>query len=288
MKKATLSILVFGALVPLLQGQQLPNAGFEVWTNPAKPDAWYTFTSDGFVNLAGRDASDKTEGNASARIQTGSIAGQTTHEVLSLGTAVYAFGAGYTYRPVHFPYRPDTLMFAYKYLSPGTDTATAYIRLSKGKTILAETEIPLMKSSQWAFPSVLLTALYRGTEQPDSLLIQFKSSKVRRSFFGVEGSTLNVDAVHLGYTGNPASAPALEERVKASVMPNPFGNELTFSLGANASATVTVFNALGQDVLQTSFSNSVTLSTAHLLPGIYFYTLKGNNGSLNTGKIIRQ
>jgi len=57
MKKRTLSIMVFGALVPLLQGQQVPNAGFEVWTNPAKPDAWYTFTFDGFVKLAGRDAS---------------------------------------------------------------------------------------------------------------------------------------------------------------------------------------------------------------------------------------
>jgi hypothetical protein len=287
MKKYFFAIWAFLALASVVQGQQVPNAGFEVWTNQAQPDAWYTFSSGGFVNLASKDLSEKVEGIASAKIQTASFSGQTTYEILSLGSAMYQFGIGYTYKPVYFPFRPDTLVFAYKYSSPGVDTATAYIKLMKGNRTLAETEIALTKTSQWTFPSVLLTALYSNADIPDSLLIQFKSSKLRRSFFGVDGSTLHVDAVHLGYVGAPSSASEFSGAVNARVFPSPFSDQLTFAATDNVQTTVSVYDGLGREVLQGAFTNTVTFSTAHLQSGMYIYALKRSDGKLKIGKLVK-
>ncbi len=74
-----------------------------------------------------------------------------------------------------------------------------------------------------------------------------------------------------------------------SPFPNPFSNQLTFSLAHNAQTTVSLYNFLGQQVLQqTTFTNITTLNTEQLANGIYFYQLMNGKQIIKSGKLIKQ
>ena len=70
--------------------------------------------------------------------------------------------------------------------------------------------------------------------------------------------------------------------------PNPFSNELTFSLADNMQSTVSLYGFLGQQILQHTFINSSTLNTEQLADGIYFYELRNSKGTLKTGRVLKQ
>lgn len=73
-----------------------------------------------------------------------------------------------------------------------------------------------------------------------------------------------------------------------SLFPNPFSNQLTFSLADNEQITVSLYDFLGQQVLQQTFTNSTTINTAQLADGVYYYELRSNKGTLKTGKLVKQ
>jgi hypothetical protein len=72
-----------------------------------------------------------------------------------------------------------------------------------------------------------------------------------------------------------------------TLTPNPFSTRLTFSLGDNEQSSVSLYNFLGQQVLQWTFSNSTTINTEQLTDGIYFYELSSSKG-MTTGKAVKQ
>jgi len=78
------------------------------------------------------------------------------------------------------------------------------------------------------------------------------------------------------------------QNAAVSLFPNPFSNQLTFSLADNERTTVSLYNFLGQQVLQQPFTNSTTINTAQLADGIYFYELMNTKGTLKTGKVVKQ
>lgn len=78
------------------------------------------------------------------------------------------------------------------------------------------------------------------------------------------------------------------ENYIANVRPNPFSTQLTFSLADNEQTTVSLYNFLGQQVFQQSFTNSTTINTEQLTDGIYFYELRNDKGTLKTGKVVKQ
>ncbi len=80
----------------------------------------------------------------------------------------------------------------------------------------------------------------------------------------------------------------INQNESVKLFPNPFSTQLTFSLADNKPTTVSLYNFLGQRVLQQSFTNSTTLNTAQLADGIYFYELRSNKGTLKTGKLVKQ
>ncbi len=75
---------------------------------------------------------------------------------------------------------------------------------------------------------------------------------------------------------------------KIKIYPNPFFNQLTFSHADNAQTTISLYNFLGQRVLQQTFTKSTTINTEQLSEGIYFYELWSNKGTLKTGKLVKQ
>jgi hypothetical protein len=72
------------------------------------------------------------------------------------------------------------------------------------------------------------------------------------------------------------------------VFPNPFSSQITFKLTDNELTSVLLFNFLGQQVLQQTFTNSATINTEQLVDGIYFYELSNDKGTLKTGKVVKQ
>ena len=274
--------------------QQVTNDGFETWSNPKTPDGWFTYSSASpLIDIAGKDMTDKVEGTASAKIQTTflNVVGATVYEILSLGTANYSFigsGIHYTYIPAFFPFRPDTLFFAYKYNSPGIDTASVFIKLSSGNNSLIEKVIPLFKSSEWALSSVLLTPLYLNSKTPDSLLIQFKSSMANGKYYGTPGSVLNIDAIRFGYANLPAAIEELSNDIKASVSPNPSSDLVNIQISKpQNSSSIIVYDFAGREMLhELMIGEKHQIQVDKWRNGMYTYVIIFRNKAILSGRFI--
>lgn len=79
-----------------------------------------------------------------------------------------------------------------------------------------------------------------------------------------------------------------EKQFIVSTFPNPFSDQLTFSLSDNEQASVLLYDFLGQQILQQTFKNSTTLNTEQLPEGIYFYELRNDKGAIRNGKLLKQ
>lgn len=271
----------------------MPNAGFESWANPKTPDGWFTFSSiSPVIDLAGKDMTAKVEGTASARIQTTLLNfGGTVYEMLSLGTADYSFTGSevhYTYIPIFFPYRPDTLLFAYKYTSPGVDTASVFIKTISGHNVQIEKVIPLIKSSEWALYSVLLTPLYLDNNTPDSLLIQFKSSMANGKYFGTPGSVLNIDAIRFGYDNAHTGIEELRNDIKVSVFPNPSSQSVNIQINKpQNSASIIVYDLTGREMIhELIIGKKHQIQVYKWREGMYTYVIISKDKAILNGRFI--
>ncbi len=139
------------------------------------------------------------------------------------------------------------------------------------------------------------TYIANGTE--NYLIIgNFKDDvNTPRSYFyqgsiTIDGAYVYIDDVSVTPCGSPCTTTGIEEneREQIKISPNPFSNQLTFSLADNEQTTISLYNFLGQQVLRQTFTNSTTINTEQLADGIYFYELRSNKGSLKTGKLVKQ
>lgn len=78
------------------------------------------------------------------------------------------------------------------------------------------------------------------------------------------------------------------EKPSFNVYPNPFGNEINI-IGFHNPIDVKaeLYNALGQKVLESNFSDQTTISTESLSAGMYFLKLIQNQ-NITTHKIIKK
>lgn len=270
-------------------GQQVPNSGFENWTNPKTPDNWFSGSSISVIsNLCKQNVTDKIEGIGSAELNTKSLngLGATTYEFISLGSGDFTISKGFTFKPIAFAFRPDSIQFYYKYESPGTDTAQVKIKFTKGGKVLLEQEKSLVINDKWDLFSMLLTNLYSTNETPDSLLIQFYSSKPRSGFFGIPGSVLKLDKVHMGYNSVNVAASAVKITT-AQVFPNP--SNLQFKVKVSAPSTrltLTVYSLTGAIMITQPLNKLIhEFDVSHWKNGVYYYRISENDQSISNGII---
>ena len=65
-----------------------------------------------------------------------------------------------------------------------------------------------------------------------------------------------------------------------SLYPSPATNELAISMNQNAYSSMTITNEIGQTIIQQPLINPVTmLDINSLVPGLYYITFKGDNGT---------
>lgn len=293
MKPLLLSLLLLIASLTKLLAQQVPNSGFENWSQPYNPDGWFTYTSYlNFLAQAFQDTDNKFEGNSSAKIQTISFAGSTTFESLVYGNFTYSplQTPAWKFYPVYFPFRPDTLAFAYTYITPGVDSASAYVKLTSEAGVLIDTLIALLPNASWTPVSLHLTPLYVNEGAPDSLLLHFKSSKTGSNFFGVVGSTLNLDAVHFGYRNITSAFDEKQDSELARVFPNPANTQIAFQLQGlmdhDRQIQARLFDLAGREVLSQPLGlGTQVVSVAHLPAGIYTWYVSGARGQTAVGRV---
>ncbi len=223
-----------------LNAQQVQNGSFETWTSPSAPDGWATL--DAIIppiapsGLSMKDTVDKVDGAASVKLTSTyiALANDTVPGMLSLGTGFFN-GASPQFYGTPFAYRPDTLFFSYKYTPTGNDTA--YLGLGAHKTggswVLNGGLLLTGTAGQWANVFIPLTDNYTDTTGTiDTLMIQFISSANQPRL----GSTLNVDAVSLGYVGGvaPCTAPTVPTSASATSSTITQGQSDTLSLSGGS------------------------------------------------------
>ncbi len=72
------------------------------------------------------------------------------------------------------------------------------------------------------------------------------------------------------------------------IYPNPFNNEIKISGLENASE-ISICNIMGQIVLTSNeFTNELVLPTTNIPKGVYLLTIKNNNGSFRTARLVKQ
>ncbi|MBS1612864.1 MAG: T9SS type A sorting domain-containing protein [Bacteroidetes bacterium] len=192
-----------------VRAQQLPNFTFENWTDSTAPDGWSTFDKlynpmfQTVLGLASKDATVRVPqlGNYSLRLKTDSVFVQGQFYRVMPGIAAVGNAAVVgqlpTFYGLPFNHRPDTLLLAYRYVTPsGIDTATLTIGFRSGGSYLFQGSLILDTTSQFAFVTVPLgQAVYGATAVPDTLMLQFASSNRAPK----DGSQLNIDFVGFVY-----------------------------------------------------------------------------------------
>ena len=206
-KFTILAVLIAAFFTGFGQVGQPSNGSFETWTSGINPDGWAdveTLLQAPFSVLTFKDTSH-TVGSFSVKMLADSIQGVTGGHVvgglISYGTAALA-GNSPSFTGVPFTYRPDTLVFDFKYSSPGLDTGAVFLSLSKNFTDqILGVGFALTPVAGWTHVAIPLGQFYADANTPDTIQIQFTASN---AMVAIPGSALNVDGLRFGYVNQPA------------------------------------------------------------------------------------
>jgi hypothetical protein len=90
------------------------------------------------------------------------------------------------------------------------------------------------------------------------------------------------------YEGLPVAIDEFSQMKQILVYPNPLVDEVNFVLGLYENFDLQIFNINGQIVYQVKLEYSKRINLTHLKQGIYIYVLKGKNGFVEKGKLIKK
>ena len=280
MKKIITSILAVSFGITAF-AQQIPNSGFETWSDPKNPDNWATWESSigSTLGLASKDTASKVEGLASVKIKTDSIQAGPTKRLIPgfvlFGTTVYAPPAPLQLLEKPFAGRPDSLFLSFKY-TPGSSVDSALLEISAsgptGTLLGAGTSLPSTAGNWFSVP-VDLTPYYLAGGSVDSLSLLFSSSNGQ----GVAGSVLNVDAVRFGYKST-VGINDFAEKINLAVYPNPASHQLTVtSKQTESDIYFEMTDVNGRIVLAKNIKNgNHTFNVSQLENGNYFYRISAD------------
>jgi hypothetical protein len=79
------------------------------------------------------------------------------------------------------------------------------------------------------------------------------------------------------------------EKENVKVFPNPATNSITFNTGMYKDFILTIFNAIGQTVMQKQLATSITtLNIQSFQQGMYYYQLINDKGKVISGKFVKE
>jgi hypothetical protein len=71
------------------------------------------------------------------------------------------------------------------------------------------------------------------------------------------------------------------------IYPNPFKNSLNVTCSSDESVSFTIYNSMGQEILEKSFVNELFINSDLLAPGVYFYDLSNSLELLESGRLLK-
>ncbi|MCH8318768.1 MAG: T9SS type A sorting domain-containing protein, partial [Bacteroidetes bacterium] len=90
-------------------------------------------------------------------------------------------------------------------------------------------------------------------------------------------------------SGNEETNPARagEKLLDALVYPNPASDNISIYMNRNGSFEISLFNTLGQVMLNTEFENDINIEVSDLEKGLYFLEISAKDGSASGGKELK-
>lgn len=288
-------LLLFGAslLASVSFAQEIPNAGFNSWSNN-NPNNWVTANAVSFMGnpqsaFMETAAPHLKEGAATLRLTSVRLSANPFAQYGIPDTIGIAFTGVVNFLGpsliTGYPYtaRPSALNFYQKYTPTGTDTASATVLLQRWNsstmsrdTIATGLWQTYTASNEYSLETVTLTYnpdFANTTIYPDTAIILFSSTSL---FKPKEGSSFYIDA--LSWTGwNGVDEMGIKGE-GVQVYPNPSSAAVTFDVTVSNAASLEVFDASGRLVDAAEIRKmSASLSTSGYSPGIYFFNVLDNS-----------
>ena len=230
MKFLPIVLLIFGATVTLTA--QVPNSGFENWSDEITPQDWNTNNFPGFWTTVSR-SSNSYAGTYAAKLEIADASGFPFPAVL---TSTFPVNQGYETVSGYYQFHPNSAnvvlsVYAY-YFGGGLLLGTGYVDITNAAT----------SYTQFSF-NVSLS----GT--PDSLMLQLELIGEVASNIG---SYALVDQLSLGGTSDvePINFNPSDFSLKQNY-PNPFNPSTTieFSIPQESFVELKVYDVLGNEVI---------------------------------------
>jgi hypothetical protein len=292
MKKLTLFLasITFLLYANFSFGQaQPPNGNFETWTNANKAEHWTSSVNIVMeINFMSRH-STAHEGSFATKIETKSLMGNVIPGICTYGTinvnmttqsAVIEGGKAFTEKPSKFT-------GWYQYAPAGPDSMIVFCLLTKFNSVAGVRDT----IGGAAFITTQTVSAYTKFEEdfeywitnqaPDTMNIMILSS----GHVATAGSYVILDDLKFEY--NNVSAENISP-IDYYMYPNPSNGVFNISLAKNELTTFTVYNHMGQKVLESSSSELYNvIDLTGLSKGVYLLEIS-NGKSKQVEKLMLQ
>ncbi|HMN48448.1 MAG TPA: T9SS type A sorting domain-containing protein [Ignavibacteriaceae bacterium] len=262
---------------------QIPNAGFESWTN-GEPDNWLT-TNSSPDYIPFTQSNDAHEGVSAIQGTVVSLQGFSVPIALTSATGD---NGGFTIN-----FRPDALHGWYKFTSVGGDVLIITTAFGKNGSAIGG-ESFLTDVSKSSYSEFVLNTLWITGDVPDTAYIVFQITNTT-SGFPHAGSSFIIDDLSWGTATDVSDEKQTPTEFSlAQNYPNPFNpsTKIRYSIpdvGSGLAQTVLkVYDILGNEVAtlvneeKPAGVYEVTFDASELSSGIYFYKISA--GSFNETK----
>ena len=277
-------------------GQNIPNPGFEEWSNYGNyedPKNWQSpnWATSGLGVFTVTKSTDAYSGNYSVRMESKNILGGQfkVPGTVTLGEFVIDVNnqTAYIKGGIPFTHRPDKLTGFYKYTPAQGDFMQAFVFLYKQNptTGLRDT----IGTGYYSYADTVdvwspfeTEIIYFSAEEPDSMNIIIMASDI---FNAVQGSTLVVDSPMFVYSTGVKETVVMDEQITA--FPNPCNRQISFEVQSGwDNSLLNIYNSSGQLMHTEAVRNKrCSVITANYPNGIYYFRISGVNG-LKTGPFI--
>ena len=280
---------------------QAPSYDLETWLHTPgsqfgpeydQPSGWTsTNVLTAFGNAVSVTKVSDAHAGSAARIETIKINNNPNPEEIP-DTSGIMFTGGLTIGKINygFPYgeRSRSLQFYCKYTPVGTDTASVVVLLTKWNTgtnmqdVVGTGIFRTNVNATYSLAEIEIDYAKIPWTNPDSATIVVSSSgKIRPKI----GSVFFVD----DFVFTAPNGILLQKDVKPiTVFPNPVNNFINFSFLPKEVEQIEITDIAGKNIVSYFVKDQrVAIDMSGFAPGIYIYSVNGNNEVLKRGKFVK-
>jgi hypothetical protein len=272
MKTALTSLIFFICGITMIINAQIPNPSFENWTG-GDPDGWATSNifPAGIVNIT--QTTDRHSGTYAVLGEVVDIVGTPMAPFIQSGPG----GIGF---PISEKY--NLMELYYKFTSAEGDKFSVNVALTKNGNTIAQGAVALPADIE-VYTLLGIQLDYNINVVPDSAIIQIA---ITGPVIGSDthlGSVMFVDDVSFSFSAG-IEHPSISD-LMVQCYPNPSSDLINILLKGNVSGEVilNVFDVYGKEIKEMAGKtdqngkNLFQLSVEDLSPGLYFYSINGQN-----------